>query len=165
MFFRRSQPPAQSELEALVAKALPDADADTRQIVVAISGLLGCVSYADRDFSDQERATVERLLQSINGLRERDARAITQALHDDIVNISTVEAPRFARTLKQKADRDLRLHVLGLLLEVAAGDEDLAHTETVVLRQLTTSLGLEQSDYNDLQSAHRQALALLKGDS
>jgi hypothetical protein len=47
-------------------------------------------------------------------------------------------------------------------LEVAAADDDISDEEVKVLRQLTTSLGLEQSDYNELQLQHRDKLAALK---
>ncbi len=165
MFFRSKQPEPeyQTELPSLIAKTLPDADPETQQIVTAVAGLFGCVSYADRDFSETERGAVEALLQTIHGIEAGAARSIIQALAGNILHISTVEAPRYARTLKQLGDRELRLHVLDMLLEIAAADEEITHSEAVLLRQLTTSLGLEQSDYNQLQSKHRDKLAALKG--
>lgn len=163
MFFRSKKPEPQyeSELATVIARALPEADSETQQIVVAVAGLFGCVSYADRAFEPAEVAAVVGLLQTIHGIDDIAARAIVDALRDNIVHVSTVEAPRYARTLKQLGDRELRLHVLTMLLEVAAADHEISHSEAVMLRQMTTSLGLEQADYNDLQSQHKDKLAAL----
>ncbi len=166
MFFRKKShaPEHDSELDAVIAACLPDVDADTLRIAVAVSGLFGCVSYADREFSQTEQKLVENLLQTIVGIGADDAVRILAALKDNIVHISTVEAPRYARTLKQLGDRDLRIHVLGMLLDVAAADRELSQAEVVMLRQTTTALGLEQSDYNVLQGKHRALLAALQSE-
>lgn len=58
----------------------------------------------------------------------------------------------------------MRLHVLDMLLDVAAVDYDISSTEVVFLRQVTQALGLEQNDYNDLQSKHRTLLTTLQND-
>ncbi len=164
MFFKTEQPKPEysSELNDVIASALPNVDDETRHIVVAVTGLLGCVSYADRDFSDSEKGLVAQLLQTIHGVGKAEADAILGALAERIVHVATVEAARHARALKQLGDRDLRLYVLDMLLDVAAADQDISQNEVVVLRQITTSLGLNQSDYNELQSKHRDKLAALK---
>jgi uncharacterized tellurite resistance protein B-like protein len=166
MFFRRKStaPEHENQLDTLIEGCLPDADEDTRKIVVAVAGLFGCVSYADRDFSTTEQRLVENLLQTIVGIDAEAAKRILAALRENIVHISTVEAPRYARTLKQLGDRDLRLHVLDMLLDVAAADHELSQAEVVMLRQTTNALGLEQSDYNVLQGKHRALLAALRED-
>ena len=164
MFFRskKTEPSNQSALASLVASTLPEADGATQQIVTAVAGLFGCVSYADRDFSATERGAVQGLLQTIHGIDEAAAESIIRALQDNIVHISTVEVPRYARALKQLGDRDLRIHALDMLLEVAAADHEITQAEAVLLRQITTSLGLEQADYNALQDKHRDKLAALR---
>ena len=164
MFFKtaRETPEHSSELSDAISSALPNADADTQKIVVAVTGLFGCISYADRDFSDTEKTVVAELLQTIHGVGPAEAASILQALTSNIVHVATVEAVRYGRTLKQLGDRDLRLHVLGMLLEVAAVDHEIRQNEVVVLRQITTALGLDQADYNDLQSQYRDKLASLK---
>lgn len=164
MFFRSKQaePGHESELNDVIRGAVPDADDATLRIVVAVAGLFGCISYADSDFSEAESDAVQRLLQSIHGIGPREARAIVTALHDNIVHIATVEAARYYRALKEFGDRDLRVRVLEMLLEVAATDDSIEHSEVQFLRQATQSLGLEQSDYNALQSKHKDKLAALK---
>jgi uncharacterized tellurite resistance protein B-like protein len=164
MFFRQNTPTprTESELQGSVESALVRADAETIQIVVSVVGLFGCISYADRHFSDRERQLVRNLLQTIQGISAFDADAILHTLERNIVHISTTEAPRFSRTLLQLANRELRVAVLDMLLDIAAVDHDISNDELVVLRQATKSLGLDQTDYNRLQAKHRSKLRALK---
>ena len=140
---------------------MPEADEATVQIVVASVGLLGTTAYADRDFSQQEKQRVDELLQSIQGLNEAGRRGIVDALEANIVDMATVHSTRFTRALKEHADHDLRLHLLELLVDVAAADEEISHAEVTVLRRVTQALGLQQDDYNTAQQKHRDKLAAI----
>lgn len=156
-----------SVVRAAFAEASKSSDArvpdeDTISIVAACAGLLACVAYADREFSQQELEKAERLLRNVSGLDEAGRRAIVAALQAHVVELSSVHAIRFARTLKDLGDRDLRLHIVTMLLDVAAADETIAQSEVNALRQVTRALGLTQDEYNQLQSNHRQKLATLK---
>jgi uncharacterized tellurite resistance protein B-like protein len=164
MFFRRQRTPSEpvSQLDSVIANALPDSDDTTRRIVTSIAGLLGSVGYADRSLTSQESTAIRSLLQTVHGIGPVEANKIHDALQTHVVVLSTVEAPRHARALVELGDRELRLHVLDLMLQVAAADGTISHNEVVVLRQLTTALGLDQQDYNALQSAHKRALGTLQ---
>jgi uncharacterized tellurite resistance protein B-like protein len=88
--------------------------------------------------------------------------AICAVLREHIVELSTVQIPRYARALVELADVELRREVLGALVELAAADQSISVVETNLLRQITKSLGLSQDDYVELQARHRQHLASLK---
>ncbi len=139
--------------------ALPDADPDTVAVVSACAGLLAVVAYADREFSAVERERVRSQLETVSGIGSAGAAAVASVLKAHVVELSTVHATRFTRTLKELGDRDLRLHVLEMLIELCAHDEQLHQAEVVLLRQTTASLGLEQDDYNRLQAAHVDKLS------
>jgi len=153
---------ADEHLLEVVRGALPDADADTVSIVAACAGLLAGVAYADRDFSSAEKLEIERLLGSIDGLGAGGALPIVLALEAHRVELSTVHAMRFARTLKELGAPELRLHVLGMLVALAAADQAISQSEVNTLRQVTQALGLEQDDYNRLQAEHRSKLSTLR---
>lgn len=167
VFFRskRAAPTNPTSLDAVIVEALPEADAGTRAIVTGVAGLFGTVSYADRQFSDQEKRLVRELLLTIVGIGPAQADAILGELETHIIVVATTEAPRFSRLLMQHGDRELRLHVLDMLLDVAASDHSLGNEEVILLRQITRALGLEQADYNELQSKHRDKLAALQSTS
>lgn len=152
-------------LVAVVRAELPGADAETVRVVTAIAGLLAAVAYADRDFSEAEDTRLRAELGRIDGMTEDGVRAIAAALRKHVVEIATVQVPRYARVLVDLADRELRKEVLESLVELSAADGEITHAETNVLRQLTTSLGLSQADYNEAQQHHRERLAVLRRES
>jgi uncharacterized tellurite resistance protein B-like protein len=155
-------PSGATELFHVVRKELPEADEETRTVVVAIVGLLGAVAYADRDFSDAEERRIHDELSRINGMSESGIRAICSVLRQHIVEVSTVQLPRYARVLVDLADHELRVELLQTLLELAAADGTITHHETNLLRLVTQALGLSQVDYNHAQAKHRDRLAALK---
>jgi uncharacterized tellurite resistance protein B-like protein len=63
------------------------------------------------------------------------------------------------------ADRDLRVQVLELLVDVTAADGKVSHAETNEVRRLSAALGLTQDDYNDAQARHRERLSVIKRDA
>ncbi len=150
------------ELTRVIRAHLPEADADTVRVVAGMTGLLGAVAYADRDYSEVEERRVRRELARVNGMTDAGIEAICAALRRHIVEVSTVQAPRYCRDILELGDRELRLEVLELLVEVAAADGVISPAETNLLRQTTTALGLTQHDYNALQTRHKQKLSVLK---
>jgi uncharacterized tellurite resistance protein B-like protein len=154
---------ADARLREVVQGALKGADSDTVAIVAACAGLLACVAYADRDLTEDELGKAGQLLATVEGIGPEGSRAIVQAIQAHVVELSSVHTTRFARTLKELGHRDLRLHILGMLLELAAIDDHVSHSEVNTLRQVTRALGLTQDDYNHLQSEHRQKLGTLRG--
>jgi uncharacterized tellurite resistance protein B-like protein len=146
-----------------IARHLPGADAETVTVVTSMAGLLGAVAYADRDYSVAEEARVRLELGRVQGMTESGIDAICAVLREHIVEISTVQIPRYARALVDLSDVELRREVLGALLDLAAADDSISVLETNMLRQITKSLGLSQNDYVELQAKHRQQLDALKG--
>jgi len=95
-------------------------------------------------------------------MTEQGVSAICKVLREHVVEISTVEIPRYARALLELGDEELRREVLGALVDLAAADESISLAETNLLRQITKSLGLSQQDYLEAQQQHRQHLDALK---
>ena len=145
-----------------VKQQLPDVDQETVTVVSAVSGLLGAVAYADRDFSDDEVQQVRQELRRIHGMTSQGCEAIVSVLRKHIVEISTVQAPRYCRDLMELADRELRVEILQVLVDLAASDGEISLVEVNLLRQTTTALGLTQDDYNAAQRHHRDKLNSLR---
>jgi uncharacterized tellurite resistance protein B-like protein len=155
-------PAGAEELEAVVRRALGQGDDESVRVVVALAGLLGAVAYADRSYSEGEEAQVRAELARVHGMPKAAVSAVCEALRRHIVQISTVEVPRYCRVLRELGDRELRVEVLEVLVDLAAVDGVITTAETNLLRQVTTALGLSQSDYNDAQTRHRERLSALK---
>jgi len=155
-------PAVNTRLAEVVQAALPQADDDTRRVVVAVAGLLATVAYADRDYAPVEEARIAKELSRVQGLDQRGVAAIRAVLRESVRNIATVEAPIYARELRALADHDFRREVLDALVDIAAADDEITVAETNVLRATATALGLSQDDYNDSQARHRDKLRILK---
>lgn len=155
-------PPGAADLFRVVQAQLPDADEETRMVVAAIVGLLGAVAYADRDYSELEERRIRNELSRVSGMTESGIEAICAVLRQHIVEVSTVQLPRYARILVDLADQELRVELLQTLLEIAAVDGAITNNETNLLRLVTRALGLSQLDYNHAQAKHRDRLAALK---
>ena len=67
----------------------------------------------------------------------------------------------WTRDLRELADRELRLEVLEVLIEMAVADHVLKHDEQTQLRRIAKALSLTQDDYNALQAKHRDKLSTL----
>jgi uncharacterized tellurite resistance protein B-like protein len=167
MFFHGRQRISSGEqkdrLAEVVRAHLQGADEGTLAIVAAIAGLLGTVAYADRELRGPEWDQLRHELGRINGLDSRGVEAVCGVLKSDIVNISTTELPRYTRVLREQASRELRLEILGVLLDLAASDGTVSLDEVNLLRNTAGALGLSQRDYNDAQAPHRGKLSVLQG--
>jgi uncharacterized tellurite resistance protein B-like protein len=158
----QAAPPQGAEkVHATVRRELFEADDETVLVVTAMAGLLGTVAYADRNYSSAEEERLRGELGKVEGMTQDGVEAICSALRQHIVEVSTVQAPRYARVLVELGDRELRLQVLELMVEIAASDSVISSAETNVLRQLTTALGLTQHDYNAAQAKHKDRLGVL----
>jgi uncharacterized tellurite resistance protein B-like protein len=157
---RGSEPP--SDLARAVQAHLPDANEDTCRIVTAVVGLLGCVAYADHDYSQVEQDKVREELSRIKGLDALHVGAICHVLRDHVLEISTLQSHIWTRELRQLAGMELRLEVLDLLMDLAAVDDDVSVEEVNSLRRIAAALGLSQDDYNRSQERHRDKIAALK---
>jgi uncharacterized tellurite resistance protein B-like protein len=155
-------PEGGTPLEKTVRAEMSDSDDVGTRIVAAITGLLGAIAYADRQYAPIEEVRIRDQLGRVKGLTSTGVDAICSVLREHIVEISTVEAPIYARELLELADQDLRLEVLDALVDLAAADNQITVSETNVLRLTATALGLTQDDYNASQARHRDKLKVLR---
>jgi len=167
MIFRRNDTPkevtpqARERLAEIVEQYLADADDATRRIVTAVAGLLAKVAYADGHYSVQEEATIQKELSRVHGLSQAGVDAICGLLADQISHVALLGDHDWTRDLRDLADRELRLEVLEVLVEMAVADQVLKHDEQTQLRRIAKALALTQDEYNALQAEHRDKLSTL----
>jgi uncharacterized tellurite resistance protein B-like protein len=149
-------------LTRAVAEQLPDADEDTRTLVVSVCGLIAAVVFVDRQYKDAEEAHVRRVLSSIGGLTSAGVDAICHVLRTHITDLATLNPQQHTRALRDDTDVEFRREILDILVDLAAADDALTLIETDLLRRTTTALGLEQDDYVHAQARHRDKVKLLK---
>lgn len=154
-FWKTDKPDTRGQtLLKAVGAQMPTASEDDVKIVASIAGLLGTVAYADRPYlpSEEERIRIE--LGKVTGLGEAGAAAVCATLRRAIATVADIESRDYAAFLKELAARDLRLHVLDLLVDVAAADDQISVVEVNLIRRLTDVLGLTQDEYNASQARY-----------
>ena len=167
MSFRRKDAPKQVSPEArdrlaeIVEQYLADADDATRRIVTAVAGLLAKIAYADGHYSTQEETAIQKELSRVHGLSQAGVDAICGLLADQIGRVALLGDHDWTRDLRELADRELRLEVLEVLVEMAVADQVLKHDEQTQLRRIAKALGLTQDEYNAVQAKHRDKLSTL----
>jgi uncharacterized tellurite resistance protein B-like protein len=155
-------PELSEQLLAIVGAQLAEADPATVRIVAAISGLLACVAYSDRSLHEAERAHLLDVLGRVHGMRAGGAEAICGLLEQHLTQLTVVNPHSYTRSLRELTDREMRLEILDVLVDIGAADGELSFKETQILRRLTGALGLDQQDYNTAQARHRDRLSSIK---
>ncbi|MBW2462442.1 MAG: TerB family tellurite resistance protein [Deltaproteobacteria bacterium] len=149
-------------LSQTVAAHMVDATDETRSVVTAIAGLLAAVAFADQDYSPAEERHVREELGRVHGLEAGGVDAICTVLSEGIGRVVAAGDQHWVRDLRKLTEREQRVEILEVLLDLAAADDELSMAETNYLRRLATALGLEQSVYNAAQARHRDKLSALK---
>jgi uncharacterized tellurite resistance protein B-like protein len=159
---KKSNEAAGTALERTIRAAMPDATDDSASVVAAVAGLLLQVAYEDRPYLDSEEAHIRAELARVEGLRPGGADAICAVLRQHAPVIATIEAREYARTLADRTDKEFRLGVLDMLVDVAAADDSISVVETNLIRRVAERLGLSQNDVNVSQTRHRDKIAALR---
>lgn len=168
MFFRLERAPrpaaptVDDALLSIVREHMPDADEGEVRIVAAVAGLVGCVAYADGEYRRDEAAEVERLLGRIHDLPRAAVEAICDLLDSRIAELSRGEVHPHARAIKQGTEREARIEVLEVLMDLAAADGEITVEETELLRRVAKLLGLSVDEYVNAQARHRDKLSVLR---
>lgn len=156
-----ARPNASEELKRLVARSLDDASAETAAVIGAVAGLLAFVAYADRSYSDEERASVATALGRMHALPAHAVDAISELLSSRIRELAAESLPTYTRVLYELTERDARLELLDVLMDLAAADDVLSMDETNGLRRIAKLLGLSEDEYLAAQARHRGRLSVL----
>ena len=118
---------------------LPDEDAR-----LALTALLVRIARADHDYSDDEKARIDRITARRYGLGP----GAVSALREEAENLEA-EAPdtvRFTRAIKDAVPYEERLAVIKALWEVVLADGERAKEEDALLRMVSNFLGISDRD-------------------
>lgn len=163
--FRKSPPPsanpddASASLRRAIETEMKGADEETIVIVTAVSGLLASIAYADKAFVPEEVEHVRASIGRIHGMTPQATNTICGLLSRQMAELSSLHTHQFCRDLKRLTEPHVRREILEVLVDLAAVDGEISLPEVNLLRQLTTTLGLSQDDYNTSQARHRDKLS------
>ncbi|MET0283261.1 MAG: TerB family tellurite resistance protein [Polyangiales bacterium] len=171
MFFRwllgnsestNERPRASATLMELVRQSMPEASPQDAAIVGALAGLFAFVAYADRSYTDSEKQAVRAALARFHQLKPQGIDAVCALLETQVAELAHEPLQTYTRVLYELSDREARLEVLDVLMDVATADDVLSMDETNGLRRIANLLGLSESDYTAAQTKHRDHLSVLR---
>ena len=122
-------------------ETLPDEDAR-----LALTALLVRIARADNDYSDGEKAHIDR----ITACRYKLGPGAVNALREEAESLEA-QAPdtvRFTRAIKDAVPYEDRLSVVKAMWEVVMADGERAKEEDALLRMVTSFLGISDRDSN-----------------
>ncbi|HJL20036.1 MAG TPA: TerB family tellurite resistance protein [Sandaracinaceae bacterium LLY-WYZ-13_1] len=169
VFFRRrksrapvTEPTVDEVLLSIARDHMPDTSEDEVRIVAAVAGLVGCVAYADGHYGPDESREVEALLGRVHDLPRAAVNAICALLDERIAELARGEVHEHARVLKAGTEREARLEMLDVLMDLAAADGVITVDETELLRRVAKLMGLSTDEYVAAQARHRDKLSVLR---
>jgi uncharacterized tellurite resistance protein B-like protein len=133
---------------------------DQARFIAGFALLLSRVAEADHEVTDDEAATLERLVREKTGLAaDQAALVVARARHHQRQHGGTDDF-LVTRELAQRLPYDEKLALLDCLFAVAAADRRLRTTESNELGRIATELRLEHRDLSRLRAHYRELLAV-----
>ena len=120
---------------------LPDEDAR-----LALTALLVRIARADHDYSDDEKARIDRITACRYGLGPGAVSALRQEAEQ--LEAEAPDTVRFTRAIKDAVPYEDRLSVVQAMWEVVLADGTRAKEEDAVLRMASNFLGISDRDSN-----------------
>lgn len=115
-----------------------------RSLELATAALLVQVSYADQDFSDQERLVLLETIQTHFDLTGEEALKLLDDAEQEQTDASCLF--RFTRIITSELDQDGRQDIVRLLWRVAFADQHIDNFEANALAKISNLLGVTSED-------------------
>lgn len=107
---------------------------DADELQLAVAGLLVEAARQDGDFGDDERRTIDALLQSRLSLTADEATGLVELAETHVEDKADFWS--FAQVVKNRFDHDERVQMMEMLWEVAYADGVLHDYEASLMRRL-----------------------------
>lgn len=130
--------------------------------VAAFAYILSRVAHADMEITDEETREMERIVIEQGGLPEGQALIVVQMAKTQNLLFGGTENYLVTREFNRLADRQQKIALLRCLFAVSAADETVSTVEDNVIRQISTELRLEHSDFIEARSEFRDYLGVLR---
>jgi len=145
-----------------ISQQLAEMEPQRARYVAAFAYLLGRVTHADRDISRDEEEEMERIVMEQGHLPKEQAVMIVEIAKRQNQLFGHVENFLVTREFNQLASREMKMDLLNCLFAVSSSDESVSTTEDSEIRQITSELLLDHSDFIETRSKYRGFLDVLK---
>lgn len=137
-------------------------DPDRARYIAAFAYILGRVAIADREISDAETRTMERIVTERGALPEAQAVMVVQIAKSQNQLFGGTEDFLVAREFDRMASYDQKLALLECLYVVSATDATITVAEDQEIARVALELKIEHADVVRARLAHREYLSVLR---
>jgi len=157
--------PSQSGDTETVRRIVSSLDAmspDRARWIAAFASLLCRVARSELVISDEESATMERILREKADLTEEQAVLVLQIAKTQQALFGSTENYLVSREFNKIATREQKLALLDCLFAVSAADESVSTAEDSEIVRICAELQLPREEAVAARSRYREYLAVLK---
>lgn len=145
-----------------IARSLEELGPERARYVAAFAYLLSRVAHADLQISDEETATMERIVMERGGLPEEQAVLVVQMAKTQSLLFAGTENFLVTREFNRMANREQKLALLDCLFAVAAAHGGIATVEDNEIRAISKELQLRHADFIDVRQRYKDQLNVLR---
>jgi uncharacterized tellurite resistance protein B-like protein len=131
--------------------------------VAGFAFVLSRVAHADERVTDDEVATMERLVRDKGHLPEAQAVLVVQLARTQQALFGGTDDFLVTREIGRVASHDDKLALVDCLFAVASADGRIIVAEANEIGRIAKQLGVEQADLSRLRNAYRDFLAVRQG--
>ena len=165
----KQEAPRTTSLETETVRKITDAldrlEPDRARYIAAFAYVLSRVAHADLEVSAEETRAMEQVIMQRAGLPEAQAILVVQIAKTQNLLFGGTENYLVTREFERLATREQKLALLDCLFAVSSADESISVVEDNEIRQITSELRLDHSDFIAARVAYREHLAVLKKPS
>ncbi len=130
---------------------------------VAAAALLVHIASVDGDFDANERARIQKIVETRFGLDQKQARELIAAAYES--ERDAVDLYRFTSVLKRHLDEDGRRQIVAMLWDMAHADGQIHEFEENVVWRVAELLGVSSRDRMLMRRESRDAHGPRNGES
>jgi uncharacterized tellurite resistance protein B-like protein len=159
--------PGQGDTDTVrrISAELDRLEPDRARYIAAFAYMLGRVAIADREVSDAETLTMERIVAERGALPEAQAIMVVQMAKRQNQLFGGTEDFLVAREFDRMASYEQKLALLDCLFAVCAADATITAAEEQEIARVALELKIEHADLVRARLAHREYLGVLRAPS
>lgn len=139
----------------------PDPSSETNPVHVAACALLLEIAYADGEFSEQERAHLEEVLERHFGLPPESGQRVLALA--ETARREAVDYYRFTSTLRQNYDLGQKMVLAEVMWGLVLADGEIAKREQYLTRKIANLLDLKPGYLSSAKQAAAERLSSDEG--
>jgi len=146
-----------------IAAELDRLEPDRARYIAAFAFVLSRIAHADHEVTDEETATMERLVREKGHLPEAQAVLVVQMARTQQLLFGGTDDFLVTRELGRVASYEDKVALIDCLFAVAAADSKIHSSEADEIGRTARELRVEQKDLSRLRSAYREHLVVRQG--